>query len=170
MIILSIILLVIAIPFVIWGSVVKAEYGVGITQVHKLSFPARDLLKTYQSLPKANRPSGDMYKMLLALDTRVTTKKVNTHFEGRYNYSGEYVLLWDNNCSRYSYKRSACAFQEYHDMYDAMTGIKNALQEQERAMQIAAARGSLSQVEDFVEALRNEHKIVTEVTKELEGM
>lgn len=145
----------------------RNTYGLSLTEAKQLSWPARQVIVQYLNLPEANRPHANIQAVVKALDTKHTVEKVNAHFikKGRgfdsMGYStNTYTPSWACGCV------GACKFQEYRTLHTTMTEIEQALAEQEYAMALAGVQTGLDAVAELTERLREEKKIIHEVTVE----
>jgi hypothetical protein len=144
----------------------KRKYGLKIGEVSTFSWPAQRILEEYTKLPEANRPYANLTYILQAMDTKYLLKKVNDHFSSfPYYTEGTRVFKWDihsvGSCPE------TCTFRPYRDLYDGIKSIREALAEQQHALAIAGVADGLSSAEQMLERLREESRMVREVTKEL---
>lgn len=154
------------------------------------SWPAQQILKSYDSLPTENQPRSrsEFENALRALDTKYEKAGVNAHFsyDDYYSHSRPSVGTWKCCCVDYISDRSYERYRrklfnicqehpEYVQMRDGIMDIKNAIAEREvayveaqkRAI-LAGMQADLLSVESLTQALRDERKILTAVTKEIE--
>ena len=153
----------------------RKRFQLSGSEFSQLSWPSQQIMKLYNSLPAGNRPAGNIYSELRALDTQYEVDRVNQHFQEEYYKSDSYGYRtrayrpgWDTGYSCRDYENKLrCGFREYHQIHDEIKSIKDALTTQEKALRVAAVQGNLDSARQLVETLRQERTIIEETTREL---
>lgn len=139
------------------------EAGVPINELSTFSDPSKAILKAYNALPEANRPYGDIRSVLHAYDVKYGIKEANEHF-GTYDYDLGSRFSWECLDKRYGY---SCDYAEYQKLNKAIKEIQKALDDQQKAIEIAGVQDGLEEAQRLMAELRREKEIITETTKEL---
>lgn len=150
----------------------KKTYGLGSKDIRTLSDAGRKIMVEFNTIPAANRPHGNMFAVLTALDKKFGGKeKVNEHFQESYFIRDGYrshqnhKFSWEDHDSC-KYDRF-CDMQEYRDIIAGLQAINEALGEQAYALEMAGISGQLEQAQSMIEQMKEEKKIITTITKEL---
>ncbi len=138
----------------------KSVYNVLPKELSNYSWPARQILKEYNTLPAGNRPYSNLSYMLKSLDIKYGVRAVNDHFSEK-TRNNDVAWGWDL-CDRYN--RTCRHHPEYKKMFDAIKDVKYELAEQKRRFEIAGVSDGLSQVEDFMSELGREKELIKEIT------
>ena len=149
--------------------------------VDSLSWPARQVLQTYNRIPQESRPSYNVEAALRALDKKYGMPEVNAHFID-YSTSHYYGMgfaqrfSWGCDCKEDTVEDTCEFFPEYDMMHDAALETIRSIQareeahrERERQMELAGLEPDLRTIPEIVEALRNERAAIDSVTEELRG-
>lgn len=140
----------------------QRKYGISAKKAQALSWPAQEIVKEYKALPKANRPYTNIHRVVSALDVKFGVESATSHFYDRYPDRGVCHYNWDSHrCYR------GCQMAEYVALHEGMVEIREALADQEKALQIAAVSGSLSEAKELAERMRQERDLIETVTQEL---
>lgn len=138
------------------------QYGISAGKAQALSWPAQQIVKEYNSLPKANRPYTNIYRVVDALDTKFGEERATKHFYEPYPGRNSTHYNWNaHRCYR------QCDLGEYMALHNGIVEINDALVKQEHALKIAAVSGSLSEARELAERMREETKLINTVTREL---
>lgn len=137
----------------------RRKYSLSRSKVLPLSWPSRQILALHNTIPSENLPYGNIYNMLLALDAKHAGWAITEHFSRR-SYDGRVYNM--NRCPS-----TRCEFVEYHFLYNELTSIQEALAEQAHKLKIAGLAGTLTEVEEFTQRLREERDLINSVTKQL---
>lgn len=136
---------------------IRSVSGLHDKDYRPLSYPSRQIAKSYHKLPKDNRPYGELIPILKALD--VNHPNVKRHFM---------KMGYDRSFSSMSITCiGPCAYEEYHQLYDSLTSIHIALNEQRRGFEVAAVAEGLSNTQDMIKALQEEAKAIKAITREV---
>ena len=161
MIFVYIVVVILAVLFSLW------LFGVPVTSSAKkpmrgLSWPARQIVEKYNKIPENNRPSGDIVAIVRALDIKHGTSNVNVHFKNRYADGSSWQC--DGSFCR---KRESDICHDYRELYNSLRDVITALNRQKHALEIAGVSDKLDEAARMVESLREEKKIISEITREL---
>lgn len=119
----------------------------------KLSHPSTHIYNRYNALPKDSRPMANIKPILLALDSKYGRAEVNrklNEFQVRYrNYK----------CFGPPRQRH---MMEYYRLLEEIERVEDSLKKQRLALNISNDR-----VDDLLDKLREESKIINRVTREL---
>lgn len=150
----------------------RQTYGLPSSEGKELSYPARWLLEQYYELPEANRPYGDMKRIVRALDVKHGVDTMNSHFAGYKYVSGRQRPDWSNgwtgsNCYEHNNTNPRCKGKDYLELRNAMNDISEALGEQEYALALAGVQDGIGEAKSLMEKFREEKELINKVTKEL---
>lgn len=149
--------------------------GIPRRELKNYSWPAQELLKQYRALPKDMRPAANVPAIVRALDVKHHIADVNSHYSKRERngYNGDYIVTqtWDicaNNYRRnHDTPNGYCEYPEYYNLHKAMNQIEDSIENQRRALEIAAVGGDLENVDGFLNALTETRDSIDRATKEL---
>lgn len=145
----------------------RKRYGITLRQMRELSGPSRRLMKEYYILDDKHKPHGDLYPMLTALDTKYRDENITSHFRS-YGYEGESYFTWNcHHMTGATGNKNCPLMPEYRNLHVEIDAIKKAARAQENALEISKHEHELGAVEDFTQRLRDERKLIDDVTKEL---
>lgn len=124
------------------------------------SWPAKQIIKDFNSLPPEHRPDMDVEAIVESLDKKYGVHEVNSHHEVFSGYDYEYT--W-----RVCRRGEVCMFPEYYDIYDAIQGVKRDLKDREHKLMLNSISHDLENVAELTRRLRQEREIISEVTKQV---
>lgn len=124
------------------------------------SWPAKQIIKDFNSLPPEHRPDMDVEAIVESLDKKYGARRVDSHFEVFNGYNYEYT--W-RACRR----GEDGMFPEYYDIYDAIQGVKRDLKDREHQLMLNSISHDLENVAELTRRLRQEREIISEVTKQV---
>jgi hypothetical protein len=130
----------------------------------ELSAPSRRLVKEFKQIPVEHRPYPveNLYAALHALDT--AHPDVNDNHFIYFGYEGS---RWFNWAYPGSCGHGTCEYQPYWAMHHEIDNLKKSIEEREHALAVAGVQPNLDRVKELTDAIRQETKIVQQVTKEL---
>lgn len=153
-----------------------AEFGYPRKLTDELSNPSRLILKNLQNIPVANRPQGDMYRVVAALDKKYGgSSKVNTHYTTNQEYPYRNAFDWNEHdrkdgCTlheRGDKYTGQCAMPEYKNIKFNLQEIEKALGEQEYALEMAGLSGDVEMATSMIEQMKAERETIKYVTEGL---
>lgn len=124
------------------------------------SWPAKQIIKEFRSLPPENRPDMDVEAIVESLDKKYGVREVNSHHKVFNGYNYEYT--W-----RVCRRGEVIMLPEYYDIYDAIQGVKRDLKDREHKLMLNSIRYDLEKVAELTRMLRQEREIISEVTKQV---
>lgn len=131
-----------------------------------MSGASKQLLREYNALPEPNRPYADLKSMLIALDVKHGIRNVNRHYTAMLDGFNWHNTSYDGN-RLYKCNHNKCAYSEYYAIHEAINAIKTALDEQAHKLAVAGVQADLDQINILTARLREESKLISDVTKEL---
>lgn len=129
----------------------------------ELSKTSRRIVKEFKRIPDASKPYPveSLYAALHALD--VAHPEVDRHFRWMDPYDGGSSFSWYGGDAGHR----NCEHQEYYSLHLEIDKLISSIQEREQALAVAGVQANLDRVKELTDAIRQETKIVKQVTKEL---
>lgn len=150
------------------AGVISLSRYLGIYAVNGalLSRPARDIIRFYRALPVDNRVGSlaELYRTLHSLDIyNGGCWKVNEHFL-KNNYSG---ASWDFGKDHWCDSRRCGRFSEYDALIREIHAIHESIAQRNEAIRQSSTEHAIETAKSITERLRDERRLMDEVTKEI---
>lgn len=136
----------------------RKTMGISSRSASNLSWPARQVMKAYHKVPKDNRPSADIIRMLRALDQKHGgASAVDKHYAYR-DWQGSTSYGW-------SHARSGFAtYSDYFKLHRGFEDITAAIAEREYTFAMAGISSHLEEARSMDSALKDEANTIREIT------
>lgn len=126
----------------------------------KLSWPAKEIMGVYNSIPEAHRPMADLRDALEAMDQS---------YGGVNKINDSYNDLYDHGMTRYfwnprDHRTTPLGHSQYVGLYNSLKSVKAAADAQAHEFMMAGISHRLDRVQDIINAARQEKELIEQTT------
>jgi len=143
-------------------------FGVPRTEYNQLSWPAKQIIGLYDSIPVEHRPAVDILSAVKALDEKYEgARAVDGAFTDYYTGVPRWEPAEPRDFRRLSINvsRDRSVRKEYAAITDSLQSIKDAYEDQQYTLKMAGMQVHFDEITKLHALARQEREIITSVTQ-----